>query len=133
MIITSEKTFETEFLNGFWRKSFKLIFRSKNFRKLKLGYQIWTNTFCKICKKTFIQVWRKSLELFLRYSLSVSFPVCITLISGFSILTKTWKYYLYTHLVLCIKFYISIFIILKLLITKYWPSSHTHTYAQTNF
>ena len=57
--------------------------------------------------------------------------------SGFSIFTKAKKYYLYTYLVLRIKFGASILISFEILSTGCSSHSHTHThihvYAQTNF
>ena len=89
------------------------------FRSLKLGYRIWISTnfsvvnnklFWKTCKKVFTyQVWRKSFEPFLRYTLLVSFWIWSAplLVLWFSpkpknniytfiwYVVKNWCFYLY--------------------------------------
>ena len=130
-----------------WKGNFiwhlKKFVWDKHFQNLKLGCQIWTfvrlsivddwynlkNVLKGVCMH---QVWRKSLESFLRYSLWISFSVypAPLLVLWFC---QNWKYYLYIYLLSCIKFGVSIFI-------SFWDVNYqiflhtvTHTYALTNF
>ena len=124
-----------QFVLFVWRKSFELIFRDTNFRMVKICpwntdfhhffYCKTTNAPEKTFKNVFIYfVWRKSLSRFrdthLRSRFGSQYPI-----SGFSMPTKTLKYYICTYLVQCTEYNVSILISIEN-IKRWMFSPHTH-------
>ena len=109
----------------------------KHLRKIKLSYQIWTSS-----KSSVVNNWciLKNMQkgdyiLNLKKIVGVIFKIFISgLVSSLSCPTsKTWKYYLYAYLVLCIKFSVSIFISFRDKSTEHSSQRRKYAFAHTNF